>query len=88
MNLEEFKKAIAQAREKKKLILGTDRTLKLLKTSKVKLVATANNSPFYEEVNHHTKLAGVEFYPFPGSGLDLGELCKKPFAVSTLAVVS
>jgi len=88
MNLEEFKKAIAQAREKKKLVLGTDKTLKLLKTSKVKLVVIANNCPVSEEVNHHAKLAGVELYPFPGSGFDLGELCKRPFAVSTLAVMS
>lgn len=88
MDMEEFKKAIAQAREKKKLVLGTDRTLKLLKTSKVKLVAVANNSPLSEEVKHHAKLAGVELYPFPGSGFDLGELCKRPFAVSTLAVVN
>ncbi len=87
MELTDFKKTLAQARENKKLVLGTDRTVKLLKSGKVKFVAFAKNSPFKEDIEHYADLAGVEAYPYPGDGLDLGELCKKPFAVSALAVV-
>jgi large subunit ribosomal protein L30e len=87
VELTDFKKTLAQAREKEKLILGTDKTIKLLKTGKAKFVAFANNSPFKGDIQHYADLAGVEAYPYPGDGLSLGELCKKPFAVSTLAVV-
>ena len=87
MELTEFKKTLVQARESNKLVLGTDKTVKFLKSGKVKLVAFAKNSPFQEDIKHYAALAEVEAYPYPGDGLELGELCKKPFAVSTLAVV-
>jgi large subunit ribosomal protein L30e len=87
VELTEFKKKLTQARESKKLVLGTDRTIKLLKSGKIKFVAFANNNPFKEDIKHYAELAGVETYPYPRDGLNLGELCKKPFSVSTLAVV-
>lgn len=87
MELNDFKKKLADAREAKKLVLGTTATIKSLKTGKVKLVAFASNSPSVDDIKYYSELAGVEMFPYPGDGLSLGELCKKPFSVSTLAVV-
>jgi large subunit ribosomal protein L30e len=87
VELNDFKKKVADAREAKKLVLGTTETIKLLKTGKVKFVAFANNSPSVDDIKYYSEMAGVEMYPYPGDGLSLGEMCKKPFSVSTLAVV-
>jgi large subunit ribosomal protein L30e len=87
VELNEFKKKIADARESKKLILGTQQTIKFLKSGKVKFVAFASNSPSVADIKYYTELAGVELFPYPGDGLSLGELCKRPFSISTLAVV-
>lgn len=87
MELADFKKTIVNAREKNKLVLGTDQTIKLLKSGKVKFIASANNNPSINGIKYYSELAGVEVYLYPGDGLSLGELCKKPFSVSTLAVI-
>ena len=87
MELEEFKKTLAKAREDGKLVLGTDKSIKALKQGKVKLVAFAKNSPFIEDVQYYANFAGVDMFPFPDDGMALGELCKRPFNISTLAVV-
>ena len=87
MDLNEFKKELVEARENKKLLLGIKSTRESISLGKAKLVAYAKNSPFISEFKKYGQLSKVEIFPYPEDGLSLGELCKKPFAVSALAVI-
>lgn len=87
MDIEEFKKLVTKAREENNLLLGADSTIKSLKVGKVKLVAFAANCPVAEDIKYYARLAKVETVSYPDSGISLGELCRKPFSVSALAVV-
>jgi large subunit ribosomal protein L30e len=71
-----------------KLIMGKDETIKGLKRSEVERVyVTANcDATLKGDVEYYSKLAGVEVIHLDTPNDELGTLCKKPFAISVLAV--
>ncbi|MCQ8898483.1 MAG: 50S ribosomal protein L30e [Hadesarchaea archaeon] len=86
MNLnEEIRKAV----ESGKVVLGTDRSLKLLRAGKVKMVLLASNCPeeVRREVEHLSRLFGVPLLRYSGSSWELGEAAGKPFAVNVFSVL-
>jgi len=72
-----------------KIVLGYERSIKLVKLGKPKLVIMAANAPveIKEDIERYTKLAKIPLYVFQGTTLDLGAICNKPFMVSVIAIL-
>jgi len=83
--LEEIKKNL----KSENLILGTDRTLKLLRQGKLKTIAVASNIPkdLEEDLERYSKLAGITFVKLEMPNDELGTYCKKPFSVSVIGIL-
>ncbi len=71
------------------VVLGSRRTLKLLKTGKAKAVIVASNAPpeIRSDILYYARLGGVPVYVYPGTSVELGAVCGKPFPVASLAIV-
>ncbi|MBI5253083.1 MAG: 50S ribosomal protein L30e [Euryarchaeota archaeon] len=82
-------KSIRAAVDTGKVTLGERETLKAVRNGDVKLVIMASNCPpaLREELVRCTRISGVHVYEYPGSSLELGSVCGKPFVVSMLGVV-
>lgn len=80
---------IRRAVETGKVILGSRRTLRLLKLGKGKLVIVASNCPkeLKEAAEYYCKLTGIKLYSFPGSSVELGVVVGKPYPVSLMTVI-
>ena len=72
-----------------KVVLGSRRTLKLVKLGKVKAVIVASNLPrdLREDLEYYAKLSEVPVIVFPGTNTELGVACGKPFSVAMMGVV-
>ena len=70
-----------------KVAMGAEQAKKALKAKSAKLVIVAANvsRPNAEAIG---KFEGAPVYRFPGSSLELGSACGKPFAVSVLTVLA
>jgi len=73
----------------KKIVIGTEKTLKNLKLGKLKKVYIALNCP---EINkrralHYAKLAGVDAKEVEVSNKELGLLLKKPFNIAMFGIM-
>lgn len=80
MSLVNLKKALKEG----KLIFGTERTLKLLKTSKINEIFVASNckANVKEDIVYYAKLANVKVTELKETNEELGLICKKPFSIS------
>ncbi|RLG57309.1 MAG: 50S ribosomal protein L30e [Hadesarchaea archaeon] len=85
----ELSKEIRQAVAAGNVVIGTDKSLKVLKQGKAKLVVVASNcsSEVLADVERYAKLGNVPVHVFDGNSEDLGLLCGKPFLVSVLTIV-
>ncbi len=56
---------------------------------KGEIVIISGNCPqrLSERIRHVSQIAGIPFFEFEGSALELGSICGKPFLVSTLLVL-
>lgn len=80
--MKELKEAIQQGN----IIIGKERTLKLLKKGRLSHVILAKNcsKDVREDIQHYAKLFNLECTQSTQSNEELGVLCKKPFAISVL----
>jgi len=74
----------------KKLIIGKDRTLKNLKTGKVSKVFVSVNCPsdWKEDLKYYCGFANIELKELTYPNDELGTICKKPFSISVMGVMS
>ncbi|MBI2546080.1 ribosomal L7Ae/L30e/S12e/Gadd45 family protein [Candidatus Woesearchaeota archaeon] len=72
----------------KKLVIGTERTLKGLRAGKVARVFYAANcaAPVKSDIMHFSKLTAVEPVELEVDNRELGVMCKKPFSISVLSI--
>lgn len=72
-----------------KVVLGTRRTLKMLKVGKIKgiIMASTLREDLKEDLKAYAKFDNIPIYEYSGSGYDLGTLCGKPFMVSTIGIL-
>lgn len=72
----------------KKLVVGTQRTLKGLRTGKVsKVYYTVNCAGRVKsDILHFSKLASAEPVELELDNRELGVVCKKPFSISVLSI--
>ena len=81
-------KDLKEALKENKVIIGTDRTLKLLKLSKLKRVYISSNCPgdVKSDIEHYSKLNNIPMINLKENNEELGALCKKPFFISVLGI--
>lgn len=77
-----IKRAIAEDR----IIRGLDKTMKAAKLGQAELLVVANNCKGKDDLIHAAKLSDIPLFEYPGDNMDLGELCRKPYSVSALAI--
>ncbi len=72
----------------KKLVIGTEKTLKNLKRGKASKVYETANSPerIKEDIKQYAKLSKAELIELDVPNDELGVICKKPFSISVLSV--
>jgi large subunit ribosomal protein L30e len=75
--------------KEKRLVIGADETLKGLKTGRFARVYLASNCPaqLREDVSHYSGIGGVEVVDTGMPNTDLGDVCKKPFAISIMGLL-
>lgn len=77
--------AIKMAVTTGKVHFGTGQCVKTVKSGKAKLIISAVNCPSDEMKKD--RYNGIPIYHFPGSNIDLGNACGKPFPVSVLTII-
>ncbi len=82
--IDEIKNAIKQ----KKVIIGTNETLKNLKLGKLEKVFLSKNCPekIANDIKHYAKLSKTEIVQLPIVNSEVGVVCKKPFSISVLSI--
>ncbi len=73
----------------KKIVFGTERTIKLLKNRKIEKIYVSSNCPktVKDDLVHYTKLSNITLEELSETNEDLGVICKKPFLVSVLSIL-
>ena len=82
----DFNVSLRRAIRTGNVILGQNNTEHCINEGRAQMVVLAGNCPekFREDVGARE---GLFVYTFPGSSVQLGKACGKPFMVSALAVV-
>ncbi len=72
-----------------KVMLGYKESLKAIVDGSAKLVILSSNAPaeVVSTVQYYAKMSNVPIYVFQGSSWDLGAAVRKPFKISTIAIV-
>lgn len=80
--------AIRKLLKTKKLIIGTQRTIKKLKTGKLEKVYLAKNCPdeTKEDANYYAQLSNTPVVELEQESDELGTVCKKPFQICVLSI--
>jgi len=75
---------IRKALKEKKIIIGTENTLKNLKLGKLEKVYITKNCPEGKKknINYYSKLGKVKVVNLKYTNEELGIICKKPFSIS------
>jgi len=83
--LDEIKKLL----KTKKLIIGTERTIKGLKLGNMTKIFLSSNCPetVEEDISHYAKIAGAAIVKLNIPNDELGVLCKKQFSISVLGLI-
>ncbi|HLC20296.1 MAG TPA: ribosomal L7Ae/L30e/S12e/Gadd45 family protein [Candidatus Nanoarchaeia archaeon] len=81
---------VKQAIKEGNAVIGSERTMKLLRQSKVKKIYLASNTSkrTKEEIMHYSSIAQVSVEQLSITNEDVGTLCKKPFSISVISVRS
>ncbi|MBI2670884.1 ribosomal L7Ae/L30e/S12e/Gadd45 family protein [Candidatus Woesearchaeota archaeon] len=83
MSLEELRKALKEG----KLIYGTDRTMKLLKSGKLSAIFISSNCPknLKDEFKKIAKIGDIKVNELKETNEELGTICKKTFSISVVS---
>lgn len=83
-----FNKELQDALKEDRVIVGVERCFKSLKAKNARMIALANNCPVKDKLRLAAADCGTEVVEFVKlSNVELGELCKKPFRVSTATIL-
>jgi len=71
-----------------KLVIGTEKTIKKLKTGKLSKVYVSSNCPknIREDLKYYGELSATEIIDLEETNEDIGLACKKPFFISVVSV--
>ncbi len=79
----DISKVLRSAISTGKVHIGTRQTLEAVKNGKAQVVVVSSNCP--EQTMNG--INGATIIKYPGSGVDLGVACGKPFSIAALAVL-
>lgn len=81
-------KELTNALKTKKVVFGTDKTLKLLRNDKLKTVFVASNcdEKVKEKIKHYAEINKTDVIELDMKNNEVGLFCKKPFFVSVLSL--
>lgn len=84
ISIEELKRLI----KTDKAVLGTQRTLKLLKAGNAAQIFLSSNCPEHvkKDIGYYAKLAGTPVVSLKYPNEEVGILCKKPYPVSVFSI--
>ncbi|WP_324735535.1 50S ribosomal protein L30e [Thermococcus sp. SY098] len=80
---------LRKALETGKVVIGSNKTVKLAKIGGAKLIIVAKNAPkeVKEDIYYYAKLSNIPVYEYEGTSVELGTVLGKPFVVASLAIV-
>jgi len=83
--MKDLKEAV---KDKKGLVIGTQRTLKRLKMGEIKKVYVSSNCPkdVLDDLEHYSKIYNIPLVKLKENNEELGIICKKPFHISVLSL--
>lgn len=89
MDIKEKQREIRRAVDTGNVLFGSRQGENRVKHGQGKLLILTRNTPRYaaERLQHVAGMAEIPVYTYEGSGLELGEICGKPFVISTLLVL-
>jgi len=72
-----------------KVVIGSKRTIKLLKLGALKYVVIASNVPenIRQDIEYYSKLSNIPIIVFPGTNRELGAALGKPFSVAAMGII-
>ena len=72
----------------KKLVIGTERTMKALKTGGISKVVYSSNCPkdVKSDIEHYCRLNNTDAVELEVDNSELGTICKKPFSISVISI--
>ena len=73
----------------KRLVLGTEKTLKEIKQNKLEKVFVTVNAPenVKQDLKHYASLSSTDIQEITQTNEELGVMCKKPFSISIVGVL-
>jgi large subunit ribosomal protein L30e len=80
---------IKKLQAEKRLVLGTERALKLVRQGKLAKVYLSSNCParLKEDLNRYCAMNSIECQELPVANEELAVWCRKPFAISVIGVL-
>jgi large subunit ribosomal protein L30e len=89
MAKEDLTNEIKKNLEQKKLVIGTEMTVKSMRREKLSKVYLTSNCPadVRQDIERYAKLANVAVAELGLSNEELGVVCKKPFSISVIGLL-
>lgn len=89
VQVSDIERELVNALKTGRVVLGSRRTLRYVKVGKARAVIVASNAPpeIREDILYYARLGGIPVYIYPGTSVELGAVCGKPFTVASLAVL-
>ncbi len=84
----DLNKSVLIAAQTGKVVLGSEKTIDAVVNGRGKLVIVSQDCPREKKgkIANYAEMSGLRVYSYPGSSIDLGEACGKPFAVAALVI--
>ena len=83
-----LEKVIKDAIAADKYKSGVKEVFQSIKGSKLIIVSKSLEPEYRQKLEDQTKSTSVAIYEYPGTSVQLGKLCNKPFRVTALAIKS
>jgi large subunit ribosomal protein L30e len=83
-----LEKVIKDAVAADKYKSGVKEVLQSVKGTKLIIVSKSIDSADRAKLEEHAKTANVAVYEYPGTSVQLGKLCNKPFRITAIAIKS
>ena len=86
MNIE---RAIRKVVDTGEVVLGAKESIASVMDKKTRLVLVAENCPkdLKDKLDHYANPSNIHVYNFPGSSMEMGAICGKPYVISMLSII-
>ena len=85
----DLKRAIRRAVDSGKVVIGTERSIKLALNGSPKAIVIAANCPTESKGDFvkFCEISKIKIITFPGTSVELGTVCGKPYPISAMSVL-